>query len=323
MERARKMVLVSTENLDKLRRVTNSTTDNTTGQNSEEEIASVQTPGTPLSRLDTEMSQILNSTTPTDTAERWKLYRSVLQRYLHFVGQKRNRKREIHEDSIIGEDSEEDARERDECEGEKTEEKEEGSKNYEVASPMMSPFAATNVIKSPDKVSDISINKILQEVPKTYRVKARLLMKHLLQTAIPSRLRWNEEGVVTIDGKVVLHSNISDLVNEATRERKYTKATGRLQFARLLRRVDTPDEFIGNRTLMSAVSLAPRSKNLNVQKGGKRRSGKSVREDNSSDGRVLYATVGNVERRISPTKLGFDRSVRSARKNRILAWSRA
>ena len=314
------MVLVSMENLDKLRHVTNSNVDNAARQNSEEEITSVQTPGTPLTRLDTEMSQILNSRTPTDTAERWKMYRSVLQRYLHFVKQKRIRKRE---DSIIGEGSEEDACEENECVEEKTVGRDEENKNDETATSLSTSLASSSMIKSPEKTPGIGVNKILEEVPKTYRPKARWLMKHLLHTAIPSRLKWDEEGAVTIDGKFVPDSNIVDLINEATRERKYRKATGRLQFARLLRRVDTPDEFIGNRALMDAVTLSSKSKNLNVQEGGKRRQGKSVRKDNSVGACDLYARDASVGKRISPRKLRLDRSARSATKSRILAWSRA
>ena len=121
-----------------------------------------------------------------------------------------------------------------ECEEEKTGKKEGRSKNDEVVSPMLPSPASSSVIKFPDKILNTGINKILLEVPKTYRVKAHSLMKHLVQMVIPSRLKWNENRVVTIDGKFVPDSNIVDLVNKATHERKYAKATGRLQFVRLL-----------------------------------------------------------------------------------------
>ena len=63
-------------------------------------IKSVQTPGSVTSRLDTEMSEILNSSTCKDEREKWTLYRQVLQRYLHFKeaetrGQEENSNKKI------------------------------------------------------------------------------------------------------------------------------------------------------------------------------------------------------------------------------------
>jgi len=77
--------------------------------------------------------------------------------------------------------------------------------------------------------------RILETVPKSYRARARLLMKYLHDKAVPTRISWNDDGIVTIDGNVVKDSNIADLINDAMRERKTTRAAGRAQFARLLR----------------------------------------------------------------------------------------
>jgi hypothetical protein len=86
MERAKKMVLISTENLERMQRQLQQQhpiTDEALTRNSENgESAnnSVQTPRTPLSRLDAEMSRILNSSVPRDESERWKMYKEVLWR---------------------------------------------------------------------------------------------------------------------------------------------------------------------------------------------------------------------------------------------------
>jgi hypothetical protein len=93
MEMAKKMVLISTENLKRMQRqlqqqhpITDEALENTqNSENSESANNSVQTPGTPLSRLDVEMSQILNSPIPRDESERWKMYKEVPWRYLHFT----------------------------------------------------------------------------------------------------------------------------------------------------------------------------------------------------------------------------------------------
>lgn len=56
-------------------------------------LRTTQTAGTNLSRLDKDMSEILNSREIQDERERWKLYNQVLQRYLHFVDNAQNGKR--------------------------------------------------------------------------------------------------------------------------------------------------------------------------------------------------------------------------------------
>ena len=96
------MVLISTENLERMQRrrqqqpgissnVSLSSMDNSSEKRNNEmsdaeDITdkSVRTPGTALKRLDAEMWRILNSATPTDENDRWKLFKEVLQRYLHF-----------------------------------------------------------------------------------------------------------------------------------------------------------------------------------------------------------------------------------------------
>src|SRR5436190_250651 len=101
------------------------------------------------------------------------------------------------------------------------------------------------------------ISAILNTVPKTYRSKARSLLNHLL--AFPSsRISWDRRGLVTINGADVSGSNIADLINDAVRERKMMKATGRARFARLLHEIGTPSELIGNRNFRIKTSLLPR-----------------------------------------------------------------
>jgi len=72
-----------------------------------------------------------------------------------------------------------------------------------------------------------TIGRILESVSKSYRARARLLMKYLLDKATLARISWNDDGIVTIDGYVVKDSNIADLINDAMRERKTTKAAGK------------------------------------------------------------------------------------------------
>ncbi|KYN14480.1 hypothetical protein ALC57_13316 [Trachymyrmex cornetzi] len=104
MERAKKMVLISTENLERMQHqlrqnptsfadgeskeiAVPQNSDNTASTNS-----TAQTPGTHLTRLDAEMGRILNSDWPRDESERWKMYREALWRYLRFIQETRRQK---------------------------------------------------------------------------------------------------------------------------------------------------------------------------------------------------------------------------------------
>ena len=73
MEHAKKMILLPQASVERLQNTF-----------THDKIKSVQTPGSVTSRLDAEMSDILNSSTCKDEREKWSLYRQVLQRYLHF-----------------------------------------------------------------------------------------------------------------------------------------------------------------------------------------------------------------------------------------------
>jgi len=55
--------------------------------------------------------------------------------------------------------------------------------------------------------------------------------------AMSAKISGNDDGIVTIEGNVVKDLNIADLINDAMRERKTTKAANRAQFVRLLRSI--------------------------------------------------------------------------------------
>ena len=90
MEYAKKMVILPRETVEKLKNV----------QLSDTVVNSVQTPGTELSRVDSEMSKILNSNSINDDNTKWKLYEQALQRFLRF-----NESNHIRKEEIIPEES--------------------------------------------------------------------------------------------------------------------------------------------------------------------------------------------------------------------------
>ena len=83
MEHAKKMVLIPHENIQQIK--------NHHHQQQQQKpssammVNSVQTPGTPLSRLDVELSGILNSRTYASERDKWVAYMQVLHRYLRLV----------------------------------------------------------------------------------------------------------------------------------------------------------------------------------------------------------------------------------------------
>lgn len=209
MEHTKKMVLIPEDAMDKMRQQSSSgstqhqlqsdaytgNTDNSDNDNfnNDQTILSTQTPGTPLSRLDAEMSKILRSS-QSDDREKWRMYHHALQRYLFFADEARK-----------------------------------------------TPITPATTDKGlPD-------DKIIATVPQRYRRKAEILIHHL-HTAAP-RITWDQQGVISIDGLQIQSSNIIDLVNDAMRSRKNIKPSGRLQFMRVLRSINTPREFIGNTEL--------------------------------------------------------------------------
>ncbi|KAL6265744.1 hypothetical protein P5V15_002549 [Pogonomyrmex californicus] len=96
--------------------------------------------------------------------------------------------------------------------------------------------------------------KILENVPKSFRANARLLLKHLIDKAVPARITWDEERIVIIDGYKKFEE-ITELINDAMRERKTMKAIGRGQFARLVRTTNTPVVLVGNKKLLGITFI--------------------------------------------------------------------
>lgn len=264
------MVLISTENLERMRQMQQhqiqpemtesllnnlSTKKNTTITNEENDNNnnfSVRTPGTPLSRLDAEMWRILNLPTPRDEGERWKLYKEVLQRYLHFV---REAKKRLRDDTRNNSD---DVTNVDDDDQDKDIESRTDDDFMEIQTHDNTSISSSGAVSESSfgkkrAQSAEKIKEILNSVPQTYRSKANALLKYLLKIP-PSKISWDKRGLVTIDGVVVAGSKIDDLINDAIRERKTMKAVGRIQFAQLLYDIGAPSGLIGNRDLMTMHS---------------------------------------------------------------------
>lgn len=337
------MVLISTENLERMQQqlqqqqqqqhsTTAGTKENTAARNSENtesiDSSTVRTPGTPLSRLDAEMSRILNSAWPRNEDERWKLYREVLWRYLRII-----REAQGGNNTTRTED------ENEETHGNDDETTRDDIFRDLSRTSVMFPHSSSIIMGNNDtsRVDNRilrSIERILETVPKTYRAHARLLLRHLRDKAIPARISWDDRGTVTIDGNVVKDSNIADLINDATRERKTAKAAGRVQFARLLRALNTPTVLVRNKVLLSAISessnidkIKPtasstpnksRVRRLRRRRGSEKR--KNREQEEKADDCALFIT--RHFRAEAPITFMKNTGTLPARKRRLLEWNK-
>lgn len=103
-----------------------------------------------------------------------------------------------------------------------------------------------NPIKTEDGTSDSRVERrVIETVPVTLQKKARLLIDHLKDL---SDLTWNERGELLRNGNPIPGSHLSDLVNDAIRNRKTkTKPIGWEHFYKAVKASNVPQELIGHR----------------------------------------------------------------------------
>lgn len=114
------------------------------------------------------------------------------------------------------------------------------------------------------------MDEIVESVPAMFKRKARLLLQRLVDS---EDITWDRRGEVTIKGKTITGSNITDLVGDVVRARKTTNPLGWQEFALLLKSMNVPYEFIGNprrivymtQPVLSQQETPPRSRPLAVK----------------------------------------------------------
>ena len=99
--------------------------------------------------------------------------------------------------------------------------------------------------KSTEDVDEkMQVFNVLQNVPKTYNAKANKLLEFIEKAP---NIEWHKSGKIFVDGVEVVGADMTELINDAVRQRKKTKpARGREQFASALRRAGVPSEYVGN-----------------------------------------------------------------------------
>lgn len=179
----------------------------------------VQTPGNPLSRLDSELSGILHAKNFENEEKKWLAYQQILEKYLQKNG-------------VYGSVASETPKQFEQKKIVQEEEKEEDKRKQE----------------------NFDISALLQNVRKTYRSQSKQLAEFIQRT---SNVRWTKSGRVVIDGVEMPDSNIVDLINDATRFRKTSAIpNGRAQLATALRKAGVPRKLIGNKHFWDDANLS-------------------------------------------------------------------
>ncbi|XP_044591455.1 uncharacterized protein LOC123269684 [Cotesia glomerata] len=145
--------------------------------------------------------------------------------------------------------------------------------SFENSSQMLDTSAASDesLIPHHSSYEVIIDNSIIESVPKKLRSNCARVLKRL-RKAPTALISWDDRGCVTIKGRKIPHSNITDLVNDIIRPRRQAKAIGRQQFAKVLQTLNIPREFIGNRAYFNNVS-EEEEKELSTSTPTRRRSG--------------------------------------------------
>ena len=203
MEHARKMILIPEESINNLSR---------------DNVATMQTPGTPTSRLDKEMSKIINSTSIQDDREKYAMYQQALERFMYYKKNDDTKKFQVSGVNALGDINEVSKVNNDEDTNEEN-----------------------------SKVDESIINC----VPEKFQLKAKMLLQRLHDFG---DVTWDNRGKITIDGSTVKGGNLVDLINDVVRNRKQPLSNGSGQFAQVLRKANIPREFIVNDKIWQLVS---------------------------------------------------------------------
>lgn len=197
----------------------------------------------PMSRLDTEMQNILKS--EMDDRKKCILYLQILQRYLHFTEGERQPIQLPLVSRMEVSDSDVDNSGYDTVDNKNSEI---NVKDSVTVYPSIEDEQQENY-----KKSIYSPNNILSLIPKTYIKKGERLL-YLLSTN-HHKIRWDNDGTITVDNKEIPGSNIVDLVNDCLRPLKRSDPIGWEKFAKALKDIKIPQIYIGNKKRLDYIKL--------------------------------------------------------------------
>ena len=109
--------------------------------------------------------------------------------------------------------------------------------------------------EEPKERAQLSDALVVEHIPKTMRPRATTLLNRL--KARPDIISWDESGQVSVEGKKIPQSNISDLVSDAMRARKNFNPTGSREFFRVLSKINMPKDLVRNEERWKQVDSSP------------------------------------------------------------------
>ena len=119
----------------------------------------------------------------------------------------------------------------------------------------------TAVITPPAGVEEkeaekMTVDRIIKNIRKPYQVKAKRLIGHLKDYTLVS---WNAQGEMVVDGKTLMGSNISILVNDIIRKAKHeVDPVGRKSLVEQLSKTELPRGVVANAEISRELSQRKR-----------------------------------------------------------------
>jgi len=102
------------------------------------------------------------------------------------------------------------------------------------------------------QVVDEMKQRVLETLPPTYRTRAEQLYNIIKQSSI---VNWAPDGELMIDGTIIQGSNVVDLIGDIMRQRKNIDPIGWADFTKALKRINIPEQLIGNKTRLKYFRL--------------------------------------------------------------------
>ena len=114
--------------------------------------------------------------------------------------------------------------------------------------------------QEPQTTESVSDSDILTSVPKKFKSQAEGLLQWMKRS--PNIVQWDNKGEVSLEGKPIQGSSITDLVNDVLRTRKGFSPTGKDDFTKVLAKLNTPEDFIRNEERRRVLSSYKRGTRL-------------------------------------------------------------
>lgn len=104
----------------------------------------------------------------------------------------------------------------------------------------------TEEVREPPLDKDL----VIDTIPKLYKNKARALLSYIQQSNV---MGWNAMGELAIEGQVVAHSHIADLIKHAMRVYVNFNPVGTEPFYSGLAKINIPEGILGNQDCQQDV----------------------------------------------------------------------